>query len=243
METFSTLLALCEGNPPVTGGFPSTGHRWIPITKASDAELWCFLWSGLEQTVKKDNQDAGDLRSQRANYGITRMRCGKYQNMRSVTDWINYQELACLDLYFINSQRSCFKYIYIYMYILLRTDSVGKEFSLRSPSGCCDRWSASDSKWLEIRVTWRIYVISQVIPTSLRPGNWNMYHFLNTCGAQFIFKKNIKLNFHSLSYIVSEVCNTMECRHNAVQYNTRVYAAPRRLGQNFISGWSHTGEL
>ena len=23
METFSALLALCEGNPPVTGGFPS----------------------------------------------------------------------------------------------------------------------------------------------------------------------------------------------------------------------------
>ena len=25
-----------------------TGHRWIPHTKASDAELWCFLWSVLE---------------------------------------------------------------------------------------------------------------------------------------------------------------------------------------------------
>ena len=22
----------------------STGHRWIPLTKASDAELWCFHW-------------------------------------------------------------------------------------------------------------------------------------------------------------------------------------------------------
>ena len=22
-----------------------SGHRWIPLTKASDAELWCFLWS------------------------------------------------------------------------------------------------------------------------------------------------------------------------------------------------------
>ena len=25
-----------------------TGLRWIPRTKASDAELWCFLWSGPE---------------------------------------------------------------------------------------------------------------------------------------------------------------------------------------------------
>ena len=23
-------------------------HRWIPHTKASDAELWCFLWSASE---------------------------------------------------------------------------------------------------------------------------------------------------------------------------------------------------
>ena len=33
MGTFSTLMALCEGNPPVT------------------AELWSFRWSALEQTV------------------------------------------------------------------------------------------------------------------------------------------------------------------------------------------------
>ena len=31
----------------------STGDRWIPLTKASDAELWCFLWSAPEQTVKQ----------------------------------------------------------------------------------------------------------------------------------------------------------------------------------------------
>ena len=30
----------------------STGHRWIPPTKASDAELWCFLWCAPEQTVE-----------------------------------------------------------------------------------------------------------------------------------------------------------------------------------------------
>ena len=44
MRTFSALLALCEGN-----------HR-SPVdslTKASDAELWCFLWSAPEQTVEQ----------------------------------------------------------------------------------------------------------------------------------------------------------------------------------------------
>ena len=32
-----------------------TGHRWIPftITKASDAELWCFLLSAPEQTAEQ----------------------------------------------------------------------------------------------------------------------------------------------------------------------------------------------
>ena len=30
----------------------TTGHRWIPLTKASDAEIWCFLWSAPEQTVE-----------------------------------------------------------------------------------------------------------------------------------------------------------------------------------------------
>ena len=31
----------------------SPGHRWIPLTKSSDADLWCFLWSAPEQTVEQ----------------------------------------------------------------------------------------------------------------------------------------------------------------------------------------------
>ena len=34
-------------NSPLWG--QSTGHMWIPLAKASDAELWYFLWSALEQ--------------------------------------------------------------------------------------------------------------------------------------------------------------------------------------------------
>ena len=29
-----------------------TGSRWIPRIKASDAELWCFLWSASQSTVE-----------------------------------------------------------------------------------------------------------------------------------------------------------------------------------------------
>ena len=31
----------------------STSQRWIPLTKASDAELWCLLWPEPEQMVKQ----------------------------------------------------------------------------------------------------------------------------------------------------------------------------------------------
>ena len=31
----------------------STGHRWIPLTKVSDTELWCVIWSAPEQTVEQ----------------------------------------------------------------------------------------------------------------------------------------------------------------------------------------------
>ena len=36
---------------PLLGEF--TGHRWIPLTKASDAELWWFLLSAPEQTAEQ----------------------------------------------------------------------------------------------------------------------------------------------------------------------------------------------
>ena len=31
----------------------SNGHQWIPLTKTSDAELWFFLGSAPEQTIKQ----------------------------------------------------------------------------------------------------------------------------------------------------------------------------------------------
>ena len=34
----------------------STGNRWIPLTKASDAELYCFIWFALEQMVEQTTE-------------------------------------------------------------------------------------------------------------------------------------------------------------------------------------------
>ena len=36
---------------PLWGEF--TGDGWIPLTKASDTELWYFIWSAPEQTAEK----------------------------------------------------------------------------------------------------------------------------------------------------------------------------------------------
>ena len=51
LETQFITMTSSNGNIfRVTGhlGGEFTGPRWIPHTKASDAELWCFLWSASE---------------------------------------------------------------------------------------------------------------------------------------------------------------------------------------------------
>ena len=42
-----------------------TGHRWIPRTMASNAGLWCFLWSAPWINAWVNNREAGDLRRHR----------------------------------------------------------------------------------------------------------------------------------------------------------------------------------
>ena len=34
-------------------GIHRSGDRWIPLTKASDAELWCFFYQGLNKRLSK----------------------------------------------------------------------------------------------------------------------------------------------------------------------------------------------
>ena len=64
METFSESLVLCEGDPPITGGFPSQR----PVTRSFDV----FFDLRLNKRLS-NNQDAGDLRCQRAHYDVTLM--------------------------------------------------------------------------------------------------------------------------------------------------------------------------
>ena len=64
METFPTLLAICEGNPPVTGGFPSKR----PVTRS-----FGDLFDLRLDDQWANNRDAGDLRL-RAHYDATVMK-------------------------------------------------------------------------------------------------------------------------------------------------------------------------
>ena len=64
METCSALLALCAGNSPVTGEFPSQR----PVTRGFDA----FFDLRLTKRLSKI-RNAGDLRHHRAHYDVTVM--------------------------------------------------------------------------------------------------------------------------------------------------------------------------
>ena len=56
-----------------------TGHRWVPCTKASDAELWCFLWSLIYAWINGwvNKGEAGDLRCNHAHYDVIVMKVKK----------------------------------------------------------------------------------------------------------------------------------------------------------------------
>ena len=56
---------------PLCGEF--TGHRWIPLTKASDTELWYFLWSAPWINGWANDREAGDFRRHRAHYDVITM--------------------------------------------------------------------------------------------------------------------------------------------------------------------------
>ena len=61
VETFSALLDLCEGNPSVTGGFPSQS-QWRGALMFSLIYVWTNGWT--------NNRDTGDLRCHRAHYDV-----------------------------------------------------------------------------------------------------------------------------------------------------------------------------
>ena len=71
-----------------------TGHRWISLTKASDAELWYFLWSAPWINGWVNNSEAGDLIRHRADYDVIVMMAPYEYKFVSVTlkkTWHSYR--------------------------------------------------------------------------------------------------------------------------------------------------------
>ena len=66
METFSALLAICAGNSPVPGEFPTQS----PVTRSFDV----FLDLRLNK-LWVNNCEAGDLSRYRVYYDVTVMAC------------------------------------------------------------------------------------------------------------------------------------------------------------------------
>ena len=74
METFSALLALCEGNSPVAGECPSQN----PVARSFDIFLiytWTNGWV--------NHRDAGDFRRNRDHYDVTVMEIVAYAILRT----------------------------------------------------------------------------------------------------------------------------------------------------------------
>ena len=70
-----------------------TGPRWIPHTKASDAELWCFFLICIWINGCVNNRDAGDLRRHRTHHDIIVM---LYQNTETWTRWMLFYQYHSL---------------------------------------------------------------------------------------------------------------------------------------------------
>ena len=63
METFSALLALCAGNSPVPGEFPTHKVQWRGALMFSLISAWINGWV--------NTRGAGDLRRHRTHYDVT----------------------------------------------------------------------------------------------------------------------------------------------------------------------------
>ena len=90
---FRGMMTSSNGNIfRVTGPLwgESTGHRWIPLTKASHAEFWCFLWS--EPNGWANNREAGNLRR---HYDVTVMGACRYWGNRVSIRVSHYWRSSC----------------------------------------------------------------------------------------------------------------------------------------------------
>ena len=90
-------MTLSNGNifrvtGPLCGEF--TGYRWIPLTKASNAEIWYFFWSTPWINGWVNNREAGDLRNHRTHYDVIVMSQQRHGLFSSLYVWPRNQPTA-----------------------------------------------------------------------------------------------------------------------------------------------------
>ena len=75
MDTFSALLAICAGNSPVPGEFPTQrpGTRSFDVFFDLRPNNWCFFFIYARIKGWVNNGEAGDLRRHRAHYDVSVM--------------------------------------------------------------------------------------------------------------------------------------------------------------------------
>ena len=89
METFFVLLAICAGNSPVTGEFPSQR----PVTRSFDV----FFDLCLNKRLSKHQWlDAGDWRRHRAHYAVTVMSSSDLQQFINTGISASFVEAASI---------------------------------------------------------------------------------------------------------------------------------------------------
>ena len=84
-----------------------TCHRWIPLTNASDAELWFFSVICPWRNGWANHRDAGDLRRPRANFDVTVMwhaNPARFTDL-NVSAWVLslYRMFKCIGLHKCNT--------------------------------------------------------------------------------------------------------------------------------------------
>ena len=112
---------------PLWGEF--TSDRWIPLTKASDTELWYFIWSAHEQTDEQTTEklviwDAIAL-IMMSPLWIYYLDCGKYNgNIKKYLFilkllWISWSKTRWVDSLAFGRCGCEFKYVFNFNNILL----------------------------------------------------------------------------------------------------------------------------
>ena len=119
METFSALLALCAGNSPVTGEFPTQR----PVTRSF--AFFSLIYAWINGWVS--NREAGDLRRHHAYYDVIVMKFALVNKIWicisqmfhgiSMPCQTRHKELQSSIIYNISYEIQTHTHIYIYIYM------------------------------------------------------------------------------------------------------------------------------